>query len=52
MANEEYNTALQFENEATLDAMTRANKATLAATTACFFVENTGEVVVAAHLFK
>ena len=52
VANEEYKTALQFEKEVALDAMTPANKVALATTIACSFVKNTDEVVVAAHLFN
>ena len=52
MAIEEYKIAIQFEKEAALDEMTRANKAALAATTACSFMQNIGEVVVAAQLFE
>ena len=49
---EEYKTAIQFEKEAALVAMNQTNKVALAATTACSFVENTGQVVVVAHLFE
>ena len=50
--NEEYKSALQFAKEAAIDASTQANKVALAATKAYFFVENTGEVLVAANLIK
>ena len=50
--NEEYKIAIQFEKEAALDAMNQTNKVTLSATTTCSFVENTEQVVVAAHLFE
>ena len=49
---EDYKTTIQFEKEATLDTMDRANKVALAATTAYSFVENIGQVVIVAHLFE
>ena len=48
----EYKTTIQFEKEATLDAVDRVEKVALAATTTYSFVENTGQVVVDAHLFE
>ena len=50
--SEEYKSAAQFAKEAALNASTRANKVAMAATKACSFVENTGEVLVVANLFK
>ena len=50
--NKEYKSALEFAKEAALDASSRANKVALATMKACSFVENTGEVLVAASLIK
>ena len=50
--NKEYKSAVEFTKEAALDASTRANKVAMAATKACSFVENTGEVLVEANMFK
>ena len=50
--NKEYKTTVQFAKEAALHANTRANKVAWTAAKVCSFVENTGEVVVAANLFK
>ena len=52
MINEDYKEAAKFAKEATLDTNSRANQVAMAATKACAFVENTGEVLVAANLFK
>ena len=50
--NVDYKEAAKFAKEAALDASSRVNQVAMAATNACAFVENTGEVLVAANLFK
>ena len=50
--NKDLQEATAFANEATLDSGIRAKQVAAAAAKACSFVENTGEVLVAANLFK
>ena len=43
---------MAFAKEAALDSGIRAKQVAAAAAKACSFVENTGEVLVAANMFK